>query len=76
MPVPNGAQTHEISIPNDLIGCIIGRGGSKINEIRSVFAAWRLLSAFMTYVTPNVGLADIVVMYNKVVHVTRFCGFL
>lgn len=27
-------QAHEISIPNDLIGCIIGRGGSKINEIR------------------------------------------
>ena len=27
-------QTHEINIPNDLIGCIIGRGGAKINEIR------------------------------------------
>lgn len=27
-------QTHEMSIPNELIGCIIGRGGSKINEIR------------------------------------------
>jgi len=25
---------HEMKIPNDLIGCIIGRGGSKINEIR------------------------------------------
>lgn len=31
---PNHAQTHEMTIPNDLIGCIIGRGGSKINEIR------------------------------------------
>ena len=30
----NSTQTHEMSIPNDLIGCIIGRGGSKINEIR------------------------------------------
>jgi hypothetical protein len=29
-------QAHEMTIPNDLIGCIIGRGGSKINEIRSV----------------------------------------
>lgn len=29
-------QTHEIIIPNDLIGCIIGRGGAKINEIRLV----------------------------------------
>ena len=31
---PNGQQTHEMNIPNDLIGCIIGRGGQKINEIR------------------------------------------
>ena len=27
-------QTHEMNIPNDLIGCIIGRGGQKISEIR------------------------------------------
>ncbi len=33
--VPPSAQTHEMTIPNDLIGCIIGRGGAKINEIRS-----------------------------------------
>lgn len=26
----------ELIIPNDLIGCVIGRGGSKINEIRQV----------------------------------------
>ena len=34
--MPPGAQqqVHEMKIPNDLIGCIIGRGGSKINEIR------------------------------------------
>ena len=32
--VPNHTQTHEMTIPNDLIGCIIGRGGAKINEIR------------------------------------------
>ena len=31
---PNHTQTHEMTIPNDLIGCIIGRGGAKINEIR------------------------------------------
>ena len=35
--VHNGPQTHEMNIPNDLIGCIIGRGGQKINEIRYVF---------------------------------------
>lgn len=27
-------QTHEMSIPNDLIGCVIGKGGQKISEIR------------------------------------------
>lgn len=32
--VQNSQQTHEMNIPNDLIGCIIGRGGQKINEIR------------------------------------------
>uniref|UniRef100_A0A8C2MXH0 K Homology domain-containing protein n=1 Tax=Cricetulus griseus TaxID=10029 RepID=A0A8C2MXH0_CRIGR len=33
------AQTtsHELTIPNDLIGCIIGRQGAKINEIRQMF---------------------------------------
>ncbi|XP_077994028.1 poly(rC)-binding protein 3-like isoform X2 [Glandiceps talaboti] len=34
-----GQATHEISIPNDLIGCVIGRGGSKINEIRQISGA-------------------------------------
>lgn len=37
--IPTGPQTHEMSIPNDLIGCIIGRGGSKINEIRQASGA-------------------------------------
>lgn len=37
---PDGAQngediqTQNISIPADMVGCIIGRGGSKISEIR------------------------------------------
>lgn len=35
---PN-VQAHEMSIPNDLIGCIIGRGGQKISEIRLVSGA-------------------------------------
>ncbi|XP_078537585.1 poly(rC)-binding protein 3 isoform X7 [Lissotriton helveticus] len=36
-----GAQAgaHELSIPNDLIGCIIGRQGTKINEIRQMSGA-------------------------------------
>ena len=32
-------QTHEMSIPNELIGCIIGKGGSKIAEIRQISGA-------------------------------------
>jgi transcription antitermination factor NusA-like protein len=32
-------QTHEMTIPNDLIGCIIGKGGAKINEIRQLSGA-------------------------------------
>ncbi|KAM7339062.1 hypothetical protein ACRRTK_002546 [Alexandromys fortis] len=31
--------SHELTIPNDLIGCIIGRQGTKINEIRQMSGA-------------------------------------
>ena len=31
---PEDIETHNISIPSDMVGCIIGRGGSKISEIR------------------------------------------
>ncbi|GAB6031896.1 Poly(rC)-binding protein 3 [Chamberlinius hualienensis] len=37
--LPAQTQTHEMTIPNDLIGCIIGKGGSKINEIRQLSGA-------------------------------------
>ncbi|XP_059800452.1 poly(rC)-binding protein 4 isoform X5 [Hypanus sabinus] len=39
--VDNSGQTtsQELLIPNDLIGCIIGRQGSKINEIRQMSGA-------------------------------------
>ncbi len=30
----NSIQTQNISIPADMVGCIIGKGGSKISEIR------------------------------------------
>jgi len=33
-PPPLQLQEQKIYIPNDLVGCIIGKGGSKINEIR------------------------------------------
>lgn len=29
-------QTHEMTVPNEIIGCVIGKGGSKIAEIRWV----------------------------------------
>lgn len=32
-------QTQQIFIPNDLVGCIIGKGGAKINEIRQMSAS-------------------------------------
>ncbi|XP_018914946.1 poly(rC)-binding protein 3 isoform X2 [Bemisia tabaci] len=35
----NSHQTHELTVPNDLIGCIIGKGGSKIAEIRQISGA-------------------------------------
>ncbi|KAG1662224.1 Poly(rC)-binding protein 3 [Nymphon striatum] len=35
----NQNQTHEMSIPNDLIGCVIGKGGQKISEIRQLSGA-------------------------------------
>ncbi|XP_076334343.1 poly(rC)-binding protein 3-like isoform X3 [Tachypleus tridentatus] len=31
--------TTEMNIPNDLIGCVIGKGGAKINEIRQLSGA-------------------------------------
>ncbi|XP_025204700.1 poly(rC)-binding protein 3-like [Melanaphis sacchari] len=31
--------THEMAIPNDIIGCIIGKGGTKIAEIRRISGA-------------------------------------
>ena len=34
---PQSQQTHEMTIPNELIGCIIGKGGSKVAEIRYFF---------------------------------------
>jgi hypothetical protein len=40
MPPPGTPlQTQQIYIPNDLVGCIIGKGGSKINEIRQMSAS-------------------------------------
>jgi len=36
---PQPLQTQQIYIPNDLVGCIIGKGGAKINEIRHMSAS-------------------------------------
>ncbi|XP_065156401.1 poly(rC)-binding protein 3-like isoform X3 [Atheta coriaria] len=32
-------QTHEMTVPNELIGCVIGKGGTKIAEIRQISGA-------------------------------------
>uniref|UniRef100_A0A8C6UJM5 Poly(rC) binding protein 2 n=1 Tax=Neogobius melanostomus TaxID=47308 RepID=A0A8C6UJM5_9GOBI len=39
MDAPAQTGSHELTIPNDLIGCIIGRQGAKINEIRQMSGA-------------------------------------
>ena len=33
-PQPTNLRTQNISIPSDMVGCIIGRNGTKITEIR------------------------------------------
>ena len=33
-PQPSNLRTQNISIPSDMVGCIIGRSGTKITEIR------------------------------------------
>lgn len=35
----SASQPHEMVIPNGLIGCVIGKAGSKINEIRQLSGA-------------------------------------
>ncbi|XKL62804.1 hypothetical protein PGB90_002637 [Kerria lacca] len=37
--VQTASQTQEITVPNEYIGCIIGKGGSKIAEIRQISGA-------------------------------------
>ncbi|CAG9823793.1 unnamed protein product [Phaedon cochleariae] len=38
-PQNTNQQTHEMTVPNELIGCIIGKGGTKIAEIRQISGA-------------------------------------
>ncbi|KAG8135201.1 hypothetical protein E2320_008236 [Naja naja] len=54
------AQTasHELTIPNDLIGCIIGHQGAKINEIR------QMSGAQIKIANPVEGSTDRQVTYN------------
>lgn len=41
-----GQQTHEMTVPNELIGCIIGKGGTKIAEIRQITGAMITISKY------------------------------
>merc|ERR1711936_1030768 len=38
------STSFEIYVPNDMIGCIIGKGGSKIAEIRQISGAMSRIS--------------------------------
>lgn len=49
--LPPGSQTQQIFIPNDLVGCIIGKGGQKINEIR------QMSSSHIKIMEPSAGIA-------------------
>lgn len=49
--LPPGSQTQQIFIPNDLVGCIIGKGGQKINEIR------QMSSSHIKIMEPAAGIA-------------------
>ncbi|KAG5463633.1 MAG: hypothetical protein BJ554DRAFT_5843 [Olpidium bornovanus] len=33
---PAGTQAQQIFVPNEMVGCIIGKGGARINEIRQL----------------------------------------
>lgn len=51
---PQQLQTQQIYIPNDLVGCIIGKGGSKINEIRHMSASQiKIMEPGAVGVAPN-----------------------
>lgn len=51
---PQQLQTQQIYIPNDLVGCIIGKGGSKINEIRHMSASQiKIMEPGATGLGPN-----------------------
>lgn len=58
-PVPapprgvHNIQTHEMNIPNDLIGCIIGRGGQKISEIRYFILHFHYIFCFISNFLPS-----------------------
>lgn len=41
-----GTQLQELTVPNELIGCVIGKGGTKIAEIRQLTGALITISKF------------------------------
>ena len=45
-------QTHEMTVPNEIIGCVIGKGGSKIAEIRWDF----LIQGTKTFLSSRIDL--------------------
>uniref|UniRef100_A0A8C9X9H6 Poly(rC) binding protein 3 n=1 Tax=Sander lucioperca TaxID=283035 RepID=A0A8C9X9H6_SANLU len=75
------ASTHELTIPNDLIGCIIGRQGTKINEIRQMSGAQIKIANAMegsserqitiTGTPANISLAQYLINTNSVEPQTR-----
>jgi len=50
-------QTQNISIPSDMVGCIIGRAGSKISEIRKTSGTRISIGNLPSLLTPTIASA-------------------
>ena len=53
-------QTHEMTVPNEIIGCVIGKGGSKIAEIR-----WDFLTVRETFLSSRIDLSTFRGYFNQ-----------
>jgi len=64
-----GQQTHEMTVPNDLIGCIIGKGGTKIAEIRCVFSFVGFYFQFRHFEVPEMTFSIKLFMFSFFVYI-------
>lgn len=65
--VPPGSQTQQIFVPNDLVGCIIGKGGQKINEVR------QMSGSHIKIMEPGAGIAAGGSGSERLVTISEYC---